>query len=439
MTQNALKSVATTHDTPTATNAALLQRKNAATPRGVGVMCEFYADRAENAELWDVEGNRYIDFAAGIAVLNTGHRHPKLMAAIRAQMERFTHTAYQIVPYESYVELAERINAATPGTHAKKTALFSTGAEAVENAIKIARAATGRSATIAFAGAFHGRTMMGMALTGKVAPYKLGFGPFPGEVYHAPFPSALHGVSSEDALAAVNGLFKSDVDPKRVAAIILEPVQGEGGFYVAPPEFMRGLRALCDEHGILLIADEVQSGFARTGKLFAMEHYDVLPDLMTMAKSLAGGMPLAAVCGRAEIMDAPAPGGLGGTYAGNPLAVASALAVLDVIAEEKLVERGARLGQAVKDQLHALSAAIAAIGEVRGLGAMVAVEFVQPGSDTPDAEFAKRVQANALKNGLLLLTCGSYGNVIRFLFPLTIQDSVMEEALAILKTALLDA
>ncbi|ASU41406.1 4-aminobutyrate--2-oxoglutarate transaminase [Herbaspirillum sp. meg3] len=422
-----------------ASNSELQARKNAATPRGVGVMCDFYADRALNAELWDVEGRRYIDFAAGIAVLNTGHRHPKLMQAISAQMERFTHTAYQIVPYASYVELAERINAITPGEHAKKTALFSTGAEAVENAIKIARAATGRAAVIAFSGAFHGRTMMGMALTGKVAPYKLGFGPFPGEVYHAPFPTALHGVSTDDALAAVNGLFKSDVDPKRVAAIIIEPVQGEGGFYAAPVEFMRGLRKICDEHGILLIADEVQTGFARTGKLFAMEHYDVLPDLMTMAKSLAGGMPLAAVCGRAEVMDAPAPGGLGGTYAGNPLAVASALAVLDVIAEESLVVRGARLGSALKDFLIGLGANTPAIGEVRGLGAMVAVEFVEPGTDKPDAEFAKRVQGNALKSGLLLLTCGSYGNVIRFLFPLTIPDTVMDEALVILEKAILDA
>ena len=445
MTSNALKNVApATSVTPIASanvlsNTQLQARKNAATPRGVGVMCDFYAERALNAELWDVEGRRFIDFAAGIAVLNTGHRHPRLMEAIRAQMERFTHTAYQIVPYASYVELAERINAITPGEHAKKTALFSTGSEAVENAIKIARAATGRAAVIAFSGGFHGRTMMGMALTGKVAPYKLGFGPFPGEVYHAPFPTALHGVSSEDALAAVNGLFKSDVDPKRVAAIILEPVQGEGGFYAAPVEFMRGLRAICDEHGILLIADEVQTGFARTGKLFAMEHYDVLPDLMTMAKSLAGGMPLAAVCGRAEIMDAPAPGGLGGTYAGNPLAVVSALAVLDVIAEENLVVRGARLGSALKDFLIGLGATTPAIGEVRGLGAMIAVEFVQPGSDRPDAEFARRVQANALKNGLLLLTCGSYGNVIRFLFPLTIPDTVMDEALVILEKAIHEA
>eukprot|EP01037_Dinobryon_pediforme_P031280 gene31280-35697_t len=268
-------------------NAELQERKNAATPRGVGVMCNFYAERALNAELWDVEGRRYIDFAAGIAVLNTGHRHPKLMDAIRAQMERFTHTAYQIVPYASYVELAERINAVTPGDHAKKTALFSTGAEAVENAIKIARAATGRPAVIAFSGAFHGRTMLGMALTGKVVPYKVGFGPFPGDIYHVPFPSELHGISTADSLAAIQGLFKNDVEAKRVAAIIIEPVQGEGGFYAAPAELMRGLRQLCDEHGVLLIADEVQSGFARTGKLFAMEHYDVLPDLMTMAKSLA--------------------------------------------------------------------------------------------------------------------------------------------------------
>ncbi|WP_034301897.1 4-aminobutyrate--2-oxoglutarate transaminase [Herbaspirillum sp. RV1423] len=417
-------------------NADLQQRKNAATPRGVGVMCDFYAARAENSELWDVEGRRYIDFAAGIAVLNTGHRHPKLVAAIKQQLDLFTHTAYQIVPYASYVELAERINALAPGTFSKKTALFSTGAEAVENAIKIARAATARPAVIAFAGGFHGRTMMGMALTGKVAPYKIGFGPFPGEVYHVPFPAPLHGVSTEDSLAAIQALFKSDVDPKRVAAIIIEPVQGEGGFNPAPPELMIGLRRLCDEHGILLIADEVQSGFARTGKMFAMEHYSITADLITMAKSLAGGMPLAAVCGRAEIMDAPAPGGLGGTYAGNPLAVASALAVLDVIKNEKLVERGAHLGEKLKACLNGLRGSIGAIGEVRGPGAMVAVEFVKPGTSEPDADFTKRVQTLALQNGLLLLTCGTYGNVIRFLFPLTIQDQVMDEALQILSTAL---
>jgi 4-aminobutyrate aminotransferase len=418
------------------TNAELQKRKDAATPRGVGVMCQFYASHALNAEIWDVENRRYIDFAAGIAVLNTGHRHPKLVAAMEQQLTKFTHTCYQVVPYESYVSLAERINKLTPGTHAKKTALFSTGAEAVENAIKIARSATGRSAVIAFSGAFHGRTMMGMALTGKVVPYKVGFGPFPGEVYHAPFPIEMHGVSTEDSIQALQSLFKADVDPKRVAAIILEPVQGEGGFYPAPVEFMQALRKICDEHGILLIVDEVQTGFARTGKLFATEHFGVTPDLMTVAKSLAGGMPLSAVCGRAELMDAPAPGGLGGTYAGNPLAVASAHAVLDVIEEENLVERAAVLGQKLKNRLNQLREVVPQISDVRGLGAMVAVEFVKPGTQQPDMEFTKQVQTRALEKGLILLTCGVYGNVIRFLFPLTISDAVMDEALTILESAM---
>ncbi|MES2933007.1 MAG: 4-aminobutyrate--2-oxoglutarate transaminase [Pseudomonadota bacterium] len=420
-------------------NRELQQRKDAATPRGVGVMCQFYAARAENGEIWDVEGRRYIDFAAGIAVLNTGHRHPRLVAAMQEQLGKFTHTCYQIVPYASYVELAERINAITPGTHTKKTAFFSSGAEAVENAIKIARAATGRTAVIAFSGAFHGRTMMGMALTGKVAPYKIGFGPFPSEVYHAPFPVALHGVSTDDALAAVQMLFKAAVDPQRVAAIIIEPVQGEGGFYPAPVDFMQALRRLCDQHGILLIADEIQTGFGRTGKLFAMEHYGVLPDLMTIAKSLAGGMPLSAVCGRAEVMDAPAPGGLGGTYAGNPLAIASAHAVLDVIADEHLVERANVLGERLQAHLRGLQKTVPQLAEVRGLGAMVAAEFMQPGTQIPDPDFTKRVQTRALERGLLLLTCGVYGNVIRFLFPLTIGDALMDEALKILDIAMLDA
>ncbi|UZN52082.1 4-aminobutyrate--2-oxoglutarate transaminase [Cupriavidus cauae] len=416
-------------------NAELVRRKDAATPRGVGVMCNFYAERAENSEIWDVEGRRYIDFAAGIAVLNTGHRHPRLVAAVQKQLERFTHTAYQIVPYASYIELAEKINQRAPGQWAKKTAFFTTGAEAVENAIKIARAATGRPAVIAFSGGFHGRTMMGMALTGKVVPYKVGFGPFPGEVYHAPYPCELHGVSVDDSLKALQVLFKADVDPKRVAAIIFEPVQGEGGFNVAPAAFVKALRALCDEHGILLIADEVQTGFGRTGKLFAMEHYGVAPDLTTMAKSLAGGMPLSAVCGRAEIMDAPAPGGLGGTYAGNPLAVASALTVLEVLEEENLIARGAALGERLMDRLHSLRPRVPQIAEVRGLGAMVAVEF-QQADGSPDAEFTREVQNRALQKGLLLLSCGVHGNVIRFLFPLTIPDAVMDEGLDILADVL---
>ncbi|MFL9899929.1 4-aminobutyrate--2-oxoglutarate transaminase [Paraburkholderia fungorum] len=417
-------------------NAELKSRKDAATPRGVGVMCDFYAERAENAELWDVEGRRFIDFAAGIAVCNTGHRHPKILAAIRDQLDHFTHTAYQIVPYASYVELAEKINQRAPGDYPKKTAFFTTGAEAVENAIKIARAATGRPGVIAFTGGFHGRTMMGMALTGKVAPYKIGFGPFPADVFHAPFPNPLHGVTTADSLKAIEFLFKADIDPKRVAAIIFEPVQGEGGFYPAPAEFVRALRKLCNEHGILLIADEVQTGFARTGKLFAMHHYDVVPDLMTMAKSLAGGMPLSGVVGRADVMDAAAPGGLGGTYAGNPLAVASAHAVLDIIDEEKLCERATVLGDRVKAKLIALQSEVPQIVDVRGPGGMVAVEFCKAGGTEPDADFTRRVQALALERGLLLLVCGVYSNVVRFLFPLTIQDSVFDEAMGILEAVL---
>jgi 4-aminobutyrate aminotransferase/4-aminobutyrate aminotransferase/(S)-3-amino-2-methylpropionate transaminase len=420
-------------------NAELKSRKDAATPRGVGVMCDFYAERAENAELWDVEGRRFIDFAAGIAVCNTGHRHPKIVAAIRDQLDHFTHTAYQIVPYASYVELAEKLNERAPGDHPKKTAFFTTGAEAVENAIKIARAATGRPGVIAFTGGFHGRTLMGMALTGKVAPYKIGFGPFPSDVFHAPFPNPLHGVTTADSLKAIEFLFKADIDPKRVAAIIFEPVQGEGGFYPAPAEFVRALRKLCNEHGILLIADEVQTGFARTGKLFAMHHYDVVPDLMTVAKSLAGGMPLSGVIGRADVMDAAAPGGLGGTYAGNPLAVAAAHAVLDIIDEEKLCERATVLGDRVKAKLIALQSEVPQIADVRGPGGMVAVEFCKAGSTEPDAEFTKRVQTRALERGLLLLVCGVYSNVVRFLFPLTIQDAVFDEAMAILGDVIKDS
>ncbi|MCD5363499.1 MULTISPECIES: 4-aminobutyrate--2-oxoglutarate transaminase [Chromobacterium] len=417
-------------------NKDLMQRKADATPRGVGVMCGFFADRAKNAEIWDTDGKRYIDFAGGIGVLNTGHLHAKVQAAVAEQLSRFSHTCYQVVPYESYIRLAEQLNQLTPGQHAKKTALFTTGAEAVENAVKVARAATGRGGVIAFGGAFHGRTLLGMALTGKVVPYKVGFGPFPGDVYHAPYPNALHGVSVEDSLRGLEKLFKYDVDPKRVAAIIFEPVQGEGGFYNAPSEWVVQLRKICDEHGILLIADEVQSGFARTGKLFAMEHYPVQADLITMAKSLAGGFPLSALTGRAEIMDAPAPGGLGGTYAGNPLAVAAALAVIDAIQEDKLLERANRLGALLKEKLHGLKGAVPQMAEIRGLGAMLAVEFNQPGSQQPDPDFAKKVQTKALESGLILLTCGVYANVIRFLFPLTIEDAVFEEALAKLEAAL---
>jgi 4-aminobutyrate aminotransferase len=417
-------------------NEQLMARKAAATPRGVGVMGTFFAERAQGAELWDAEGQRYIDFAGGIAVMNVGHGHPKVVAAIEAQLKRFTHTCYQVVPYESYIALAEKLNQITPGTHAKKTALFSTGAEAIENAIKIARAHTRRSGVIAFGGAFHGRSMFAVALTGKVQPYKAGFGPFPPEIYHAPFPC--HCASLAEVKNAVQHLFKADIEPSRVAAIVFEPVQGEGGFNVIQAEAVQWLRELCDEHGIVLIADEVQTGFGRTGKMFAMEHFGVIPDLMTIAKSLAAGVPLSAVTGRAEIMDAPAPGGLGGTYAGNPLAVAAAHAVIDVMAEEKLPERGAMLGEQLKAVLDGLRARVPQIADVRGLGAMVAAEF-NDAQGQPDADFTKRVQAEALKRKLILLTCGVNANVVRFLFPLTTTQPIFDEALAILRESLLAA
>ena len=414
----------------------LMQRKANATPRGVGVMCSFFAERAKNAEIWDTEGKRYIDFAGGIGVLNTGHLHDKVQAAVAEQLNKFSHTCYQVVPYELYIEVAEKLNQLTPGNYAKKTAFYTTGAEAVENAVKIARAATGRPGIIAFGGGFHGRTLMGMALTGKVAPYKIGFGPFPSDVYHGLFPNPLHGVSVEDSIASIEHLFKYDIEATRVAAIIFEPVQGEGGFYAAPAEWVRAVRALCDKHGILMIADEVQAGFARTGKFFAMEHYDVAPDLMTMAKSMAGGFPISAVVGKAEYMDAPAPGGLGGTYAGSPLALAASKAVIQAIQEEKLLDRANKLGTQLKETISGLKAEVPQIAEVRGLGAMVAVEFNKAGSHEADADFTKKVQTKALESGLILLTCGVYGNVVRFLFPLTIEDAVFEEALQKLVAAI---
>ncbi len=416
------------------TNANWHARRLAATPRGVGVFGDFFIERAKNAELWDIEGRRFIDFAGGIAVLNTGHVHPKVQAAIAAQLQRFTHSCYQVVPYTEYVALAERINAIVPIEGPVKTAFFSTGAEAIENAMKIARSSTGRTGVIAFGGAFHGRSMFSVALTGKVQPYKAGFGPFPPEIYHVPFPA--QGTSLDDTKHAMEQLFKCDIEPSRVAAIVFEPVQGEGGFNVIQKEAVQWLRTLCDQHGILLVADEVQTGFARTGKMFAMEHFGVRPDLMTLAKSMAGGTTLSAVCGKAAIMDGPAPGGLGGTYAGNPLAIAAAHAVLDVMAEEQLPARAQKLGDQLIAHLQAQGRQYTRMGEVRGLGAMVACEFVDATTGAPDADTTKRVQMAALKRGLLLLTCGVYGNVIRFLFPLTIEDSVFAEGLAAWDAAL---
>ena len=419
------------------TNAELKARRDASVARGVGNIHGVYADRALNAEIWDVEGRRYIDFAGGIGVMNVGHRHPKVIAAVQAQLERFTHTCFHVAPYEPYVALAERLNAMAPGDFEKKTLLVNTGAEAVENAVKIARAATGRSAVIAFNGGFHGRTMMALSLTGKVDPYKKGFGPMPGDVWHVPFPSELHHLSVEHSMLALEHLFKVDVEPSRVAAIIIEPVQGEGGFYVAPPEFLRRLRALCDEHGILLVADEVQSGAARTGKMFAIEHSGVVPDMITLAKSVAGGFVLAAVTGRAEIMDAVAPGGLGGTYGGNPVSCAAALATLDAFEEEGLFDRATALGERLTSRFRALAKRFPAIGDVRGLGAMVAVELFRDRERTqPDAALTQAVVAAAAERGLLLLPCGVYGNVVRVLVPITASDAVVDEGMDILEQAL---
>ena len=419
-------------------NSAVSARKDAAIARGVGMLTKIYAARAENAELWDIEGNRYIDFAAGIAVVNTGHRHPRVIAAVREQLDAFTHTCHQIVPYENYIALAERLNALVPGEFQKKTVFVTTGAEAVENAVKIARTATGRPAIIAFTGGFHGRTFMGMSLTGKVTPYKAGFGPMMGDVFHVPYPVALHGISDDDSLTALDNIFKSDVEPSRVAAIVIEPVQGEGGFYSAPPTFLQRLRLLCDQHGMLLIADEVQTGFARTGRLFAMEHTGVAADITTMAKGLAGGFPLAAVTGRADVMDAPPPGGLGGTFGGSPVGIAAAHAVLDVIDEESLCVRAEQLGQRLKERLMSIQELVPQMADVRGPGFMNAVEFLGVNGE-PHTELANRVKMLALERGLILLTCGVFDNVIRFLAPITIPDAVFEEALAIIEASMIEA
>jgi 4-aminobutyrate aminotransferase/(S)-3-amino-2-methylpropionate transaminase len=417
-------------------NAELHERRKNAIPRGVSNSLAVYAERASNAELWDVEGKRYIDFASGIAVLNTGHTHPRVKEAIARQLDKFVHTCFQVTPYESYVALAERLNELAPGTSPKKTLFLSTGAEAVENAIKIARFHTKRSAVIAFSGGFHGRTLACISLTGKVQPYKAGFGPMLPEVYHLPFPMAYHGVTVEQSLQALDQLFKADVDPARVAAIIIEPVIGEGGFYVAPTELLRKLRAVCDQHGIVLIVDEIQTGFARTGRMFAIEHSGVEPDLMTIAKSVAGGVPLSAVIGKADIMDAPGPGGLGGTFAGSPLACAAGLTVLEVIREEQLLNRAQHIGHFMTSRLKGLQVRFPSIGDVRALGAMVAIELVKNcNADEPDPELTKALVQAAGRRGLILLSCGVYGNVIRFLAPLTISDALMKEGFNVFEQA----
>ena len=416
---------------------ALLEQRALHVPRGVSALTPLYAVRAEGSSLWDASGRRYIDFAGGIGVLNTGHSHPKVVAAVKKQLESgFTHTCFQVVAYEGYVSLAAKLNALVPvkAGHANKTMFVSTGAEATENAIKIARAYTGRPAIISFDNSFHGRTLMGMSLTGKQKPYKQNFGPFAPEVYKTPFPIPYMGITTKVALEGLQNLFDTQVSPDQVAAIIIEPVQGEGGFNPAPAAFLRSLRNICDKHGIVFINDEIQSGFGRTGKMWALEYSGVTPDLTCMAKSLAGGLPLAAVTGRADIMDAPQAGGLGGTYAGNPLACAAALAVLEVFEEEKILEQAVKLGERLEAELKALERDFAGVGEVRGLGAMMAIELVKSReSKSPDADSATKICAAALERGLILIKCGMHGNALRILVPLNANAEELELGFAALR------
>ena len=429
-------------DVSTQTNAALSARREAAVPRGVASAAPIFANHAENAELWDVEGNRFIDFAGGIAVLNTGHRHPEVVAAAKAQEDHYTHNSFQVVPYEPYKAQAEKLNAHTPGDFAKKSLLVTTGAEAVENAVKIARAHTGRPGIIAFSGGYHGRTLLTLGMTGKVSPYKKDVGPFPSDIYRAPFPDARNGVTVEDALLALETLFLTDADPDRIAAIILEPVLGEGGYLPVPAEMWAALRTICDKHGILLISDEIQAGFGRTGTWFAIEHSGVAPDLITVAKSMAGGYPIAGVIGRADVMDAINPGGLGGTYGGNPVACAAALAAINAIEAEGLLARSTALGAHFRTRFAEIGARTAPfrMWDIRGLGAMLAVEFVTDFETArPDSAFTKSVIAHALKRGLILLACGMHGNAVRIMVPLTASDAIIEEGLAIFEAALGDA
>jgi len=419
------------------TEAELAELRSTYVPRGITSAHPVTVDRAKGSELWDVSGKRYIDFAGGIGVMNVGHSHPRVMKAVQEQLERATHTSFQVVHYESYLRLAQRICEVAPIDGPKKAIFFSTGAEAVENAVKIARAATGRPAVVSFQGAFHGRTLLALSLTGSVQPYKQDFGPYAAEIYQSPFPYEYRGWSSDQALAALDNLFESEVAPKRVAAIVIEPVLGEGGFVPAPLEFLRKLRKVTEQHGILLIADEIQTGFGRTGKFFAIEHAGVQPDLITVAKSLAAGFPLSGVIGRAQVMDAPDPGGLGGTYAGNPVACTAGLAVMDVMRDEKLPERAARIGSVIEERMQSWAAIHRLIGDVRVMGAMAGMELVRD-RDTKEAadKETARIVAVAREKGLIILRAGTHHNVIRTLMPLTIPDEQLEEGLDMLGAAL---
>ena len=415
------------------TNETLLARRKKVLPTGLGIAFPVFADTAKHSEIWDVDGNRYIDFIGGISVLNTGHSHPKIVEAVSAQLQRFSHTSAQIVNYESYVELCEKLCDKAPISGDKKAFLLTTGAEAVENAIKVARAKTGRPGVIAFVGGWHGRTLLAMGLTGKVIPYKKMFGPMPASIFHAPFPAPENNITEEDALRGLEMIFKADIDPSEVAAMIIEPIQGEGGFHQLTPTFAKKLREICDQHGIVLIFDEVQCGFGRTGTLFATEQLGVEPDLITSAKSLAGGFPISALMGRAEVMDAPLPGGLGGTYAGSPLGTTAALKVLEIIEEENLLARSQELGTKIAGFLSELNNS--KIAHIRHKGAMLAFDLVDS-NGKPDMEATNALKAQAFEKGLLLASCGMYFNTIRVMVPLTIQDEVLEEGLHIIQQAL---
>jgi len=424
------------------TNQQLWERREAAVPRGVSSMHQRFFAKGANAVIFDAEGQRYIDLATGIAVCNTGHGDPRIIEAVKRQLDLFSHCSFQVTPYESYVALAEQLNAIAPIDGPAKTIFFTTGAEALENAVKIARAHTGRRGIVTFQGGYHGRTLLTLAMTGKVMPYKAKFGPMPTDVFHTRFPIAYHGFSDEEAIEGLKALFASSIEPSAVAAIVLEPVLGEGGFYTASYAFFKALREICDEHGILLIADEVQSGFARTGRIFAMdwvrEANGVTPDLLTVAKAMAGGFPISGVIGRADIMDAPDPGGLGGTYGGSPLGCVAGLEVLKIIDEDDLCERAVSIGDRIKARLRSLQQkGLGFIGDVRGPGAMIAVEIVTDRDpNAPNPVLTKAIVQAAADQGLLMLSCGLRGNVIRFLPALTAPDDIIDEAMDRLEAVL---
>src|SRR3954451_9355418 len=418
----------------------ILQRKAQVVADPLSIYIPVVLDHGDGATLTDVDGNTFLDFTGGVGCLNVGHAHPRVTEAVQEQAARFLHTDFTIVPYEVYVTLAERLVATAPMAGPVKAAFFNAGTEAVENAVKFARAYTKRSAVIAFEGGFHGRTLLSLSLTSKTHPYKAGLGPFAPDVYRVPFAQDYRGPSAAEALAALERALITQVAAETVAAIVIEPVQGEGGFVVAPPEFLAGVRKLCDDNGIVLVVDEVQTGYGRTGKLWGIEHYGIEPDLMCVAKSIAAGLPLSGVLGRAEIMDAPGDSAIGGTYVGNPVAQAAALAVLDVFEEDGLVERAAHIGDAIRERMVAWQQRWAAIGDARGLGAMLAIELVHdPGTKDPAPDLATRVVEAAAERGLLLLKSGIYSNCIRVLVPLVISDAQLDEALGVWEDALASA